>query len=311
MGGKFGFSKLKGDLDYPIWAMRAESYLICEGLIESLDDIVSTQSLLEGQGTQYLPMPPTDPKLDIKGLATLRLIVEDGPLSQIRNSKTLGNAWVTLKTVYDRGVFTLVDKFLNLQYCTGKMSKFLSEIRYIATALEMKEVKLPLIIINSWLLSKLPPSFEGFKAAVYNSMRTQEKPFSLETLSSMVLNEAKRQGAAAASAKKASQPSYKGKGDASSSEEERAYLTKVKQEWRKAKGRSCTHCRRPGHKASSCFILYPALKPVKPVKVEKKKAGKKEERRSTRDEREEAQVALSVAVDQLTADVRALREVNW
>ena len=57
-------------------------------------------------------------KKDQKGLAFLKLIVEDGPLSHISRAKTLGEAWLTLKSLFDKegfsAIFILIKKFTGL-----------------------------------------------------------------------------------------------------------------------------------------------------------------------------------------------------
>lgn len=263
---KFEFSKLKNEANYSVWSIRAEAYLIKEGFISSLSDIVrvhqeereSTSSSLTNIGNLEAINPTSQRRtLDNKGLACLKLIVEDGPLNHIRHSECLGDAWVTLKGLYDRegfsSLFILIKRLISLNCKRDKVNDFLNSIREIVNTLESKGVALPDAFVNAWILERLDKSYNGFKSSIYNSFRIDEKAYSLESLSSLILDEYRR--------KKSSEEST----TSSSEEEEKALLTK--KPWKKSKGKYCSHCKKLNHNPAECFILHPELKRKK--KVEK------------------------------------------
>ena len=82
--------KLKGATNYEIWALRTKSYLIKEGLKDSLDNI--------------LPIISQD--INDKTLANIRLLIEDGPLLQIQYINTAKEAWDSLNNLYSSKGFT-------------------------------------------------------------------------------------------------------------------------------------------------------------------------------------------------------------
>ena len=84
---KVPFPKLKNESNYTIWATRAQSLLIKERYITSLDDIVWRETPL-GPLVAKIPSEERIAR-DSQGLATLNLIVKDSPLHQIKNAKIL------------------------------------------------------------------------------------------------------------------------------------------------------------------------------------------------------------------------------
>ena len=82
--------KLKGATNYEIWALRTKSYLIKEGLKDSLDNIP----------------PIISQDINDKALANIRLLIEDGPLLQIQYINTAKEAWDSLNNLYSSKGFT-------------------------------------------------------------------------------------------------------------------------------------------------------------------------------------------------------------
>src|SRR5208282_4463809 len=189
-------------------------------------------------------------------------IIEDGPLNYIKKAKSLREAWLALKSLYDKegflSIFILIKRFISTSYKKDKVNEFLNQVRSYINNLESKGVKLPSAFINAWVFEKLDKSYSDFKTTVYANFRSDEKAYTLETLSFSILDEFRRR---------------KEQGD--SLEEEKAYLTS-KKPWKKKKGKFCKYCEKPGHAAAECWILHPKLKPnIKGKKVEKKKKNQK------------------------------------
>ena len=93
MGSKFDFKKHQGEANYSIWSQRAEAFLIKEGYINTLEDIV-TSDVIDGNTVLIPILPASQPRriADNKGLAYLKLIVKNRPLNQIKAAKCLGKA---------------------------------------------------------------------------------------------------------------------------------------------------------------------------------------------------------------------------
>ena len=261
---KFDFPKLKGEENYPTWSIRAEASLIREGCIDSLSDIVEEIEPHEGSlvSSNATPTPalrcklPTDQRLkrDQKGLATLKLIVEDGPLSHISRAKSLGEAWLILKTFCDKegfsAIFILIKKFIGIKSSKTKVGPYLNEIRTLVNDLEAKGVKLPETFVNAWVLERLDKSYDDLKTAIYSSYRDNSNAYTLEQLSSHIMDEFRRRKSISDS----------------SEEEEKAFVAFKK--WKKAKKagskkRWCDHCEVPSHKTNQCWVLHPSLRPKK------------------------------------------------
>ena len=185
---KFDFPKLKGEKNYTTWSIRAEASLIREEYIDSLSDIIEEEEPHAGPLTSpYLNDTPTPIfhnkslsgsvriKKDQKGLAFLKLIIEDGPLSHISRAKTLGEAWLILKSLFDKegfsAIFILIKKFIRIKCSKTQVGLFLNEIRTIVNNLEAKGVHLSETFVNAWVLERLDKSFEDFKISIYSTLR--------------------------------------------------------------------------------------------------------------------------------------------
>jgi hypothetical protein len=72
-----------GASNYEVWALRTDSVLIKEGLKEAI---------INGP-------PLVTQEIDEKALADIRLLIEDGPLLQIRHVKSAKEAWNLCKTL--------------------------------------------------------------------------------------------------------------------------------------------------------------------------------------------------------------------
>ena len=144
---------------------------------------------------EIVPIEPAEGQRgkDAKGLAVLKLIVDDGPLNHIRRSKTLGSAWVTLKSLYDKegfsSLFILIKQFIGMPCKKDQVNTYLSNIRQVIDNLEAKNVKLPIPFVTAWVLERLDKSYNDFKTTIYSEFRNNKKAYTLETLSSHILDE--------------------------------------------------------------------------------------------------------------------------
>ena len=309
MSVKYDFPRLRNESNYQTWAIRTEAFLITQGYITSLDDIQERhrgspdEPLEDNPMADMVPREPSEARRtsDIKGLAVLKLMVEDGPLSHIKRSKTLGHAWVTLKSLYDKegflSLFILIKQFIGMPCKKDQVNTYLSEIRQVIDNLEAKNVILPKSFVTAWVLERLDKSYNDFKSAIYSDFRNNEKAYTLETLSSHILDEYRRR---------------KNSLDNSSSEEEgpstvlysntkKGYSSKP---WKKTKGKFCNHCKKPGHSPSECFHLHPHLR--RPQQSQGQKAYRVEKQPksssstpSIREKREIREKALIAAVEKL------------
>ena len=84
-----GITKLKGSKDYPVWATRAEAFLITKEYINSLDDIIREVKAPAENAQQALYTPPVyqairpnaedeaAKKKDKRGLLSLYFLLKD------------------------------------------------------------------------------------------------------------------------------------------------------------------------------------------------------------------------------------------
>ncbi|KAF4513278.1 hypothetical protein G6O67_000568 [Ophiocordyceps sinensis] len=77
----YSFTKLKGSVNFSAWSLRMESVFIREKLSPAILDATHTKSQ--------------------DCLALIRLMVDDGPLSQIKHHTSVKAAWDALKTLYN------------------------------------------------------------------------------------------------------------------------------------------------------------------------------------------------------------------
>src|SRR5208283_1685246 len=89
---------------------------------------------------------------DLKGLATVKLIIEDGPLNYIKKAKSLRKAWLAFKSLYDKegflSIFILIKRFISTSCKKDKVDEFLNQVRSYINDLELKGVKFPSAFIN-------------------------------------------------------------------------------------------------------------------------------------------------------------------
>ena len=308
---KFDFPKLKEEKNYSTWSIRGKAHLICAGYIKSLEDIVEqvtppdppedSSASLSSNGTPtpvFHAKAPEEDRVekDQKGLATLKLIVEDGPLSHIKRAKTLGEAWLILKNQYDKedfsAIFVVIKKFIRIKYLKTKVGPFLNEIWTLVNDLEAKGVNLPETFVNAWVLERLDKLYDDFKTSIYSTLRDNANTYTLEQLSSHIMDESRRRQSMS-----------------DSSEEESALVTSNKRKWKNksAKGRWCDQCELPFHNTDKCWILHTNLRPAKKARVEKVNntdnadSTTKTAQPKAKEPKEKAMVAISTGSSEVSA----------
>ena len=124
--------KLKGATNYEIWALRIKSFLIKEGLKDSLDNIP----------------PIISQDINDKALANIRLLIEDGPLLQIQYINTAKEAWDSLNNLYSSKGFTseflIYREFFNTTLDKySSIEDYLNKVKQLSDQLKAKNLELP------------------------------------------------------------------------------------------------------------------------------------------------------------------------
>ena len=232
---KIAIKKLVGSSNYEIWALRTEAFLIKEGLKDAITK----------------PITEISQEINDKALATIRLLIEDGPLLQIQQFTACNKAWEALKTLYSPRGFTseflICKEFFNTTLDKySSMEEYLNRVKQLSDQLKAKNLELPNQVIIAWVLNNLSEEYEGFVGNITQSLRNNSDIIGLETLFSNLLDESKRQQS------KDLYPNnrvlytrYKGK-----------YPYKI------TKGQYCKYCKLPSHEAKSCFFLFPEKAPA-------------------------------------------------
>ena len=244
---KITFAKLKGSSNYSLWAIRAEAYLTREGLYKTISNDPN-------------PLSPIGLEDEDKALATIRLILEDGPLVQIQHKKTAKDAWLALSDLYSpkgfASEFLVIKEFFDATLSKfSSIEEYLNKIKELTDQLEAKELILPRTVIIGWVLNNLSDDYEGLISNITQSLRNNAKSYTLETLFSSLLDESKRL-------------------ENRENNHPQAFLTtrrergpvgkyKAKNSFKAQKGKFCTYCKLSSHEAKNCFFLFPEKAPAK------------------------------------------------
>ena len=68
----------------------------------------------------------------------------------------------------------------------------MNKVKRLTEELKTRNLKLPSQITINWILSNLREEFEGFVSNITQSFRKDAKAYDFDTLTSVILNEAKR-----------------------------------------------------------------------------------------------------------------------
>ena len=174
--------KLKGTSNYEVWALRTDAFLIKEGLKEAI----------------ITERPNLEDSINDKALANIRLLVEDGPLLQIRHINTALEAWESFQNLYSLKGFTseflICREFFNTTLDKhSSMEEYLNKVKQLSDQLKAKKLELPKQVIIAWVLNNLTDDYESIVSNITQSLRNNIDAFNLESLFSNLLDESKRQ----------------------------------------------------------------------------------------------------------------------
>ena len=130
---KISIVKLKGSINYEVWALRTKALLTKEGQIDTIFNISN------------------DAK-NLKALSNIQLLIEDSPLLQIQEYTTAKEAWDALKNLYyARGFsseFLICREFFNTSLNKyPSMEEYLNKVKYLSDQLKAKNIELPRQVI--------------------------------------------------------------------------------------------------------------------------------------------------------------------
>ena len=275
---KTGVPQLEGSSNYLIWAIKMKSFLIKEGLDDTLD--------METPVGNHI-------KRAKKAQSYVILHCKAGPTLHIQHDEYVKSAWDKLESLFKPQGFTseflLCNEFFSAKPENFKgLESYLNEIKRLMEELKSRNLGLPAQIVISWILSNLDDEFEGFVSNITQSLRKDPQAYTFDTLTSATLDEAKRHkhknhvnAAIGGRPKKGFKALNKGR--------------VTKKPWKKEKGQICKICSKTSHKSENYYLLHPEKAPESwKKKLEKLKQEKTKERSPTlaRERRKRLQVAL-------------------
>ena len=230
---KISIVKLKGSINYEVWALRTKALLTKEGQIDTIFNISN------------------DAK-NLKALSNIQLLIEDGPLLQIQEYTTAKEAWDALKNLYyARGFsseFLICREFFNTSLNKyPSMEEYLNKVKYLSDQLKAKNIELPRQVIIAWVLNNLSEDYENIISNITQTLRNDINAYSLENLFSNLIDESKRQ------------ESNKDKSAFISTTSFKKY--KGKKPYKITKGKYCNYCKQTTHIARNCYFLWPEKAP--------------------------------------------------
>ncbi len=197
-----------------------------------------------------------------QALCLILTLCESEPIKHIEYCTTAKKAYNTLKSVYKPNGFTtnhiLCKEFLqlNLTKCEH-MEAYITKVKSLVNALEDKDIKLPEEFILNWVLNSLTSQYDGFIANITQALRVNIKVYNLSTLSTTLLDEARRiednENSQIMVIKAKNKPNN------TSNRVFKPYNNKVKAKnaWKKEKGAYCNYCKMATHFTNKCFYLFP------------------------------------------------------
>ena len=245
MSEKLSISKLKGQANYAIWKLRTQSLLTERGFISALLVTSNTST----NSTKAL-------EIDSKALATIVLLVEDGPLLQIQNAKTAIEAWSLLENLYSPKGFTS-DFLVCKEFFSTTLNKFsnieeyINRVKELSNQLKEKQLELPKQVIVAWILNNLDPSYNSFVATIIQGYRQDSKSINLEDLFSNLIDESKRINSldSKETILYSSKKSFK------------SIKNRITKDSNKKESKYCTKCKVKTHSTKNCFYLFPNKAP--------------------------------------------------
>ena len=272
---KIGLPKLKGSQNYIPWSIRARATLIKEDLISAIKEDTSL----------------VDEKVNEKALAWIQLLCEDGPILYIKDISSAKEAWDKLQDLYNPKGFTteflVLREFFNSSLEDhNSMEEYLNHIKNLVDDLKGKDIILPNQVVIAWVLNSLSSEYNGFISNITQALRNDPKSYTIETLFSSLLDEA-RGKESNSNSNKLLAITNKGKG--------KSYKNLPK------KGKYCGYCKLTSHSTDNCYFLFPNKAP-KTWKVNKKGNNKGQDNQNHQKKQAQKKEALIAALSKLDTD---------
>jgi hypothetical protein len=255
--------KLKGSINYDLWAIRIEAIIVEKGylsyILNNPATIVNNTETLEENA--------------YKATALIKLALEDGPLLQTRFINYPYILWNTLKNLYEAkgfsSEFLLSKELINttLTGCKGNLESYINSFKRIINSLESRNISLPTKFIVALLLNNLSKDYEYIVTVITQSIRTSTSEINIEEIISQLLDESRRLNAIKSknnnySSSSSSKDTSK-KSSSYSNNIEMSMQTNNNNNTKNSANKPIikrNYCKKKGHKESSCFIKNPSLK---------------------------------------------------
>lgn len=174
---KIYLPKLRGSENYIIWSIRVKAALIKEDL--------------------YMPIEASSTGVkNNKAISLLKLYCDDGPLLYLKDIESAQEAWLRLEALYNPKGFTteyltLKDFFNTILNDFHSMEEYLNKVKSLVDDLKGKGIELPNQVIIAWVLNSLNDDYDGFIQNITQSLRNDPKSYTVETLFSSLIDEAR------------------------------------------------------------------------------------------------------------------------
>ena len=229
---KLGLPKLIGSENYIIWSIRVKAALTKEDLASPIDDNTITSGIKNN-----------------KAVALIKLLCDDGPLLYIRNIQGANEAWKKLEDLYNPKGFTteflILKEFFNTKLDEyNSMENYLNKVKSLVDDLRSKDIILPTQVITAWVLNSLNEDYDGFIQNITQSLRLDPNAYSIESLFSSLIDEAR------------------GRDNNGNNTGKLLVLKRNAYKKKPYSGNYCQHCKNTTHMTMNCWHLFPNKAPT-------------------------------------------------
>lgn len=258
--------KLKGSLNYDIWAIRVEAIIVEKGYLNYI---------LNNPATIVNNIETLDENA-YKTTAIIKLALEDGPLLQTKFISNPYILWNTLKNLYEAkgfsSEFLLSKELINttLNSCKGDLENYINSFRRVINSLESRGISLPNKFIVALLLNNLNKDYEYIVTVITQSIRTSNN-INLEEIVAQLLDESRRLKSMKSNknysnntssyntSKNSNKPSSYSNDIEMSMQTNKSNNNNTKNKTNKSI-KKCSYCNIKGHVESSCYRKNPSLR---------------------------------------------------
>ncbi|RYE03868.1 MAG: hypothetical protein EOP33_09415, partial [Rickettsiaceae bacterium] len=264
--------KLKGSLNYDLWAIRIEAILVEKGYLGYI---------LSNPATTIDNIDSIDENA-YKATALIKLALEDGPLLQTRFISNPFILWNTLKNLYEAkgfsSEFLLSKELINttLSSYKGNLEDYINSFKRVVNSLESRGISLPNRFVVALLLNNLSKDYEYIVTVITQSIRTSNN-INLEEIVAQLLDESRRLSANK-NTKNSNSSNYNTYSSSSKDNSSSSYSNNIEMSMQTTKNNKkntknkdnksipkCNYCNKKGHLESNCFIKNPSLKKDKSI----------------------------------------------